>query len=63
MLCGFPQRALRNDRLSAIEQWDFRGEAAIRNEVQRGLDSIASGETAEGSARFANGAGRHRSFT
>jgi enoyl-CoA hydratase len=62
-LCGFPQKALRNDRLSAIEQWDLAGAAAIRNEVQRGLDSIASGETAEGSARFVNGAGRHGSFT
>jgi enoyl-CoA hydratase len=61
-LCGFPQTALRNDRLSAIEQWDLSGEAAIRNEVQRGLDSIASGETAEGSARFAKGDGRHGSF-
>ena len=43
--------------------WDLSGEAAIRNEVQRGLDSIASGETAEGSVRFVNGAGRHGSFT
>ena len=61
-LCGFPQTALRNDRLSAIEQWDLSGETAIRNEVERGLNSIASGETAEGSARFLNGAGRHGSF-
>ena len=61
-LCGFPQTALRNDRLSAIEQWDLSGEAAIRNEVEHGLNSIASGETAEGSARFLNGAGRHGSF-
>jgi enoyl-CoA hydratase len=61
-LCGFPQRALRNDRLSAIEQWDLSGGAAIRNEVERGLNSIASGETAEGSARFLNGVGRHGSF-
>jgi enoyl-CoA hydratase len=60
-LCGFPQTALRNDRLSAIEQWDLSGEAA-RNEVRRGLDSIASGETAEGSARFVKGDGRRGSF-
>jgi hypothetical protein len=43
--------------------WDLSGEAAIRNEVQRGLDSIASSETAEGSARFTNGAGWHGSFS
>jgi hypothetical protein len=41
----------------------FGGKAAIHNEVQRGLDSIPSGETAEGSARFANVAGRNGSFT
>jgi hypothetical protein len=33
-----------------------------RDEAQHGLDSIASGETAEGSARFVKGAGRHGSF-
>ena len=61
-LCGFPQKALRNDRLSAIEQWDLSGAATLRNEVQRGLNSIASGETAEGSARFVKGDGRHGNF-
>ena len=53
---------MRNDRLSAIEQWELSGDEAIRNEVERGLETIASGETAEGSARFRDGAGRHGSF-
>ena len=56
---GFPQTAMRNDRLSAIEQWDLGGQAAVANEIERGLATIASGETREGSARFAAGAGRH----
>jgi len=62
LLSSFPQTALRNDRLSAIEQWDLAGEEAVRNEVERGLKTIASGETAEGSARFSNGEGRHGGF-
>jgi enoyl-CoA hydratase len=58
-LAELPQRCLRNDRLSAIEQWDLDDAAAMRNEVWRGRDSIASGEALEGAGRFARGAGRH----
>ena len=47
-LCDFPQTAMRNDRRSAIEQWDLRGPAAIANEVTRGLATVASGETLAG---------------
>ncbi len=61
-LSGLPQQAMRNDRLSAIEQWDLGGQAAVANEVARGLKTIASGETSAGSARFARGAGRHGGF-
>ena len=61
-LCSFPQTAMRNDRLSALEQWDLDGEEAIANEVERGLDAIASGETADGSSRFRDGEGRHGRF-
>jgi enoyl-CoA hydratase/carnithine racemase len=61
-LCAFPQTAMRNDRLSALEQWDLIGEAAIANEIERGLDTIASGETADGSERFRDGEGRHGRF-
>ena len=39
---------MRNDRLSAIEQWDLGGQAAVANEVARGLKTIASGETSPG---------------
>jgi len=57
-LCGFPQAAMRNDRMSAIEQWGLSGPAAIANEVAWGLKTLASGEAAAGSARFSGGAGR-----
>ena len=62
-LCAFPQTAMRNDRLSAIEQWDLGGERAVANEVAHGLATIASGETREGAARFAAGAGRSGSLS
>jgi enoyl-CoA hydratase len=58
-LCGFPQTAMRNDRMSAIEQWDLSGPAAIANEVAWGRKTLASGEASAGSARFRGGAGRH----
>lgn len=58
-LAALPQRCMRNDRLSAIEQWDLDEGAAIDNEVARGLDTIRSGETADGAQRFTGGEGRH----
>jgi enoyl-CoA hydratase len=58
-LAAFPQAGLRNDRLSAIEQWGMEGGDAMRNEFRRGLETLASGEGGEGAARFAAGEGRH----
>jgi enoyl-CoA hydratase len=58
-LSGFPQTAMRNDRMSAIEQWSLSAPAAIANEVAWGLKTLASGEASAGSARFKGGAGRH----
>jgi len=58
-LARLPQRCLRSDRLSALEQWDLSWDDAVRNEFGRGLEVIVSGETADGAARFAAGAGRH----
>ncbi len=57
-LIRLPQQCLRNDRLSAIEQWDLDEEAAWRNELARGVDSLASGEAAAGARRFSAGEGR-----
>lgn len=58
-LSRLPQRCLRGDRRSAIEQWSMDERAALGNEVRIGLEVIRSGETAEGARRFAGGAGRH----
>jgi enoyl-CoA hydratase len=61
-LAAFPQTCLRNDRRSALEQWSLEESPAIDNEVARGLDTLRSGETAEGAQRFSAGAGRHGQF-
>ncbi|MDQ8730058.1 crotonase/enoyl-CoA hydratase family protein [Bradyrhizobium sp. LHD-71] len=61
-LAGFPQLCLRNDKRSALAQWDLDEEAAILDEMSGGLKVIASGETVAGAKRFAGGAGRHGSF-
>ena len=58
-LGGFPQTAMRNDRMSAIEHWGLDGPAATANEAAWGLKTLASGEATAGSARFKGGAGRH----
>lgn len=61
-LARFPQGCLRNDKRSALRQWDLDETSAIIDEMQGGLDVIASGETLEGATRFASGQGRHGSF-
>ncbi len=58
-LAALPQRCMRGDRLSAIEQWDLPEDAAVQNELRHGLATIESGETQAGAARFRDGAGRH----
>lgn len=61
-LAAFPQRCLRNDRLSSYRQWGVELEEALRDETRLGLEVIESGETRDGASRFAAGAGRHGSF-
>ena len=58
-IASFPRTCMRNDRLSAIEQWGMDEDAAMRNEFQRGTATMASGESAAGASDFARGAGRH----
>ena len=47
------------ERRSSYEQWALPLDDALSNEFERGVATIASGETLEGAARFASGAGRH----
>jgi enoyl-CoA hydratase len=61
-IARFPQNCLRSDRLSAHRQFDLPFEEAMRNEFELGFETIRSGETVEGAARFAQGAGRHGRF-
>ena len=59
-LSELPQRCLRSDRRSAIAA--LRAETlghALSYETEAGLETIESGETLEGAARFLGGAGRH----
>jgi enoyl-CoA hydratase len=58
-LAAFPQTCLRNDRRSVLWQWGLQEPDALSLEARFGLDTIESGETLEGAARFASGAGRH----
>jgi enoyl-CoA hydratase len=58
-LAALPQRCLRSDRLSALEQWSLGWREAMLNEFHRGMTVIGSGESREGATRFASGAGRH----
>src|SRR5262245_5015986 len=58
-LSRLPQNCMRNDRRSAIEQWELGWQTAMVNEFRLGLQTIASGETEAGAKRFASGVGRH----
>jgi enoyl-CoA hydratase len=57
-----PQRCMRGDRRSAIEQWGMSEDDGMRNELRIGVDTIESGETVSGAQRFRDGAGRHGTF-
>jgi enoyl-CoA hydratase len=58
-LADLPQTCLRNDRLSMLESLDLGAQESLENEVRRGLQTLSSGETSVGAARFHGGAGRH----
>jgi enoyl-CoA hydratase len=60
-IAAFPPTCMRNDRRSALWQWGLPEPEALVLEARFGLDTIASGETGAGAARFASGAGRHGS--
>ena len=57
-LAAAPQVAMRNDRLSLLEQWSLDEESALANELERGRATLESGEGVEGARRFASGEGR-----
>jgi enoyl-CoA hydratase len=59
-LSRFPQRCLREDRLSVLEQESLAETEALANELEHGLRSLE--EVQQGLERFRSGAGRHGSF-
>jgi enoyl-CoA hydratase len=58
-IARFPHVCMQSDRRSTFEQWTLPLGAAIANELALGAETIASGETLTGAARFSGGAGRH----
>ena len=62
-LAALPQRCMRSDRASAFDQWSLDLVPALALETELGLVTVRSGETRQGAARFALGAGRHGSST
>ena len=61
-ISSFPRGAMRGDRLSAYEQWGMALPDALAREFEHGISVIRSGETRDGAARFAQGAGRGGKF-
>jgi enoyl-CoA hydratase len=61
-IAAFPPRCVLSDRRSAYESEGVTLEAAMRREFALGKATIDSGESREGAARFASGAGRHGGF-
>ncbi len=59
-LAAFPQRCLREDRLSLLEQDGLEEPAALANEFGHGMRSLE--EVAAGLERFRSGEGRHGAF-
>ncbi len=57
-IAALPQVCMRNDRRSALDQWNLSVPDAILHETRLGIDSLHSGEALEGATRFASGAGR-----
>ncbi len=61
-LVKFPQVCMRNDRLSAYEQFSLETSEAFLNEFRHGMKALESNETIQGAQRFTGGKGRHGSF-
>ena len=61
-ISAFPQTCLRNDRLSAIGQWSLGWDAATLAEADLGRETLRTGESRDGAARFVAGQGRGGAF-
>ena len=61
-IAAFPPRCMLSDRRAVYEGAGLDLAAALAREFALGKATIDSGETREGAARFAGGAGRHGEF-
>jgi enoyl-CoA hydratase len=61
-MAEFPQQCMLTDRTSVYDQWDLPLGHALRQEGARGTPLVFA-EGASGAERFAQGAGRHGSFS
>jgi len=61
-IAKFPQTCMREDRLSAYQQFDLSLPDALANEFRHGLRSLEA-DFQTGAQKFASGAGRHGSFS
>ncbi len=61
-IAAFPKTCMRNDRLSAYEQFGLNIEDAMVKEFEYGLKTLESGEYLEGSKTFTQGKGKHGYF-
>jgi enoyl-CoA hydratase len=58
-IAAFPPRCVLSDRRSAYDGAALSVEAALAREFELGKATVESGESGQGAARFAGGAGRH----
>jgi enoyl-CoA hydratase len=61
-IAKLPQTCLRSDRTSVYEQSALSMPAALAREFALGLETLKSGESRAGAARFAEGKGRGGRF-
>jgi enoyl-CoA hydratase len=57
-IARFPQAAMLGDRMSTYEQWHLDLDAALLNELRRGMPALEA-EAVSGASRFTTGEGRH----
>lgn len=62
-IAAFPWTCVLEDRASVYESMDREFEAAMQNELEHGLRSLAAPELQEAVGKFVSGAGRGGSFT
>jgi enoyl-CoA hydratase len=58
-LAALPQSCMLSDRESAYAQGSTSFDAAMKREFELGMQTLMSGESFDGAARFAAGEGRH----